>query len=317
MAHNHLKIFTGTAHPELAKQIAKSVGISLGSVDVRRFSDGEIGAKYNENIRGWDVFLIQPTLPPADNLLELLILIDAAKRASARRITAVIPYFAYARQDRKDQPRVAITARLIADLLEAAGADRVLTMDLHAPQIQGFFKIPFDHIYASKLFIDWFRKHPIRDLVIVAPDVGSTKLARFYASQLGTDFVVVDKERQHANQVQAMNLIGEVKGRQALIVDDMIDTGGTFVATVKLLLKRGAREIMAVITHPVFSGQAVKRIEASPVKAVGVCDTLPTPQQHLFHKIQLVSTAKIFAQAILSIHNNRSLSKLFIQQMKA
>lgn len=317
MAQNNLKIFTGTAHPELAKQIARAAGKQLGSVDVRRFSDGEIGVKYNENIRGRDVFLIQPTLPPGDNLLELLILIDAAKRASAQRITAVIPYFAYARQDRKDQPRVAITARLVADLLEAAGADRVVTMDLHAPQIQGFFKIPFDHIYASKLFVDWFRKHPIRNLVIVAPDVGSTKLARFYGNQLNTDFVVVDKERERPNQIREMNLIGEVQGRRALIVDDMVDTGGTFVATVELLLKEGAKEISAVITHPVFSGQAVKKIEASPIKVIGVCDTLPTPQRHLFQKIRLVSTAKIFAQAILSIHHNRSLSKLFVQQSKA
>jgi ribose-phosphate pyrophosphokinase len=316
VTQDQLKIFTGTAHPELARQIARAAGQRLGSVAVRRFADGEIGVKYNENIRGRDVFLIQPTQPPADNLLELLILIDAAKRASARRITAVIPYFAYARQDRKDQPRVAITARLVADLLEAAGADRVLTMDLHAPQIQGFFKIPFDHIYASKLYVDWFRSHPIRRLVVVAPDVGSTRLARFYASQLNTDFVVVDKERERPNRVRAMNLIGEVAGRRALIVDDMIDTGGTFVATVDLLLRKGAREIIAAVTHPVFSGRAVQRIEVSPVRAVGVCDTLSTPQRHLFRKIHLVSTAKIFAQAILSIHNGRSLSKLFVQQSR-
>jgi ribose-phosphate pyrophosphokinase len=260
--------------------------------------------------------LIQPTQPPADNLLELLILIDAAKRASARRITAVIPYFAYARQDRKDQPRVPITARLVADLIEAAGADRVLTMDLHAPQIQGFFKIPFDHIHASKLYADWLRENPIPDLVIVAPDVGSIKLARFYANQLDTAFAVVDKHREHANEVAECNLIGEVAGRPALIVDDMIDTGNTFVATIELLEREHATEIIAVFTHPIFSGNAVQNIEATKVKQIFVCDTLPTPQEHLFHKIRLVSTAKLFAEAILSIHHNRSLSSLFVQQLK-
>jgi ribose-phosphate pyrophosphokinase len=311
-----LKIFTGTAHPELAKRIAQEAGFELGAAEVKRFADGEIWVKFNENIRGRDVFLIQPTQPPAENLLELLILIDAAKRASARRITAVVPYFAYARQDRKDQPRVPITARLVADLIEAAGADRVLAMDLHAHQIQGFFKIPFDHIHASKLYIDWLRENPIPDLVIVAPDVGSIKLARFYANQLNTDFAVVDKHRERHDQVAEANLIGEVADRPALLVDDMIDTGNTFVATVEILKKRGAGEITALITHPVLSGNAVANIEASSVKEMFICDTIPTPQQHLFHKIRLMSTAKIFAEAILSIHHDRSLSSLFVQQLK-
>jgi ribose-phosphate pyrophosphokinase len=311
-----LKIFTGTAHPELAKRIAQEAGFELGAAEVKRFADGEIWVKFNENIRGRDVFLIQPTQPPAENLLELLVLIDAAKRASARRITAVVPYFAYARQDRKDQPRVPITARLVADLIEAAGADRVLAMDLHAHQIQGFFKIPFDHIHASKLYIDWLRENPIPDLVIVAPDVGSIKLARFYANQLNTDFAVVDKHRERHDQVAEANLIGEVADRPALLVDDMIDTGNTFVATVEILKKRGAGEITALITHPVLSGNAVANIEASSVKEMFICDTIPTPQQHLFHKIRLMSTAKIFAEAILSIHHDRSLSSLFVQQLK-
>jgi len=315
-ADEQLKIFSGSAHPGLAKRIAQEAGIELGSVERKRFSDGEIWVKFNENVRGCDVFLIQPTQPPADNLLELLILIDAAKRASARRITAVIPYFAYARQDRKDQPRVPITARLVADLIEAAGADRVLTMDLHAPQIQGFFKIPFDHIHASKLYADWLRENPIPDLVIVAPDVGSIKLARFYANQLDTGFAVVDKHRERANEVAESNLIGEVAGRPALIVDDMIDTGNTFVATIELLEREHATEITAVFTHPIFSGNAVQNIEATKVKQVFVCDTLPTPQEHLFRKIRLVSTAKLFAEAILSIHDSRSLSSLFVQQLK-
>ncbi|MBM3324347.1 MAG: ribose-phosphate pyrophosphokinase [Calditrichaeota bacterium] len=311
-----MKIFTGTAHPELAARIAKEAGLELGSVELKRFADGEIWVKFNENIRGRDVFLIQPTKPPAENLLELLILIDAAKRASASRITAVIPYFAYARQDRKDQPRVPITARLVADLIEAAGADRVLAMDLHAPQIQGFFKIPFDHIHASKLYIDWLRENPIPNLVIVAPDVGSIKLARFYATQLNTGFAVVDKHRERHDQIAEANLIGEVAERPVLLVDDMIDTGNTFIATVEILKKRGAREITALITHPVFSGDAVANIEASQVKEVFICDTLPTPQQERFRKIHLVSTAKIFAEALLSIHHDRSLSSLFVQQLK-
>lgn len=311
-----LKIFSGSAHPGLAERIAQEAGVGLGSVERKRFSDGELWVKFTENIRGCDVFLIQPTQPPADNLLELLILIDAAKRASARRITAVIPYFAYARQDRKDQPRVPITARLVADLIEAAGADRVLTMDLHAPQIQGFFKIPFDHIHASKLYADWLKENPIPNLVIVAPDVGSIKLARFYANQLNTGFAVVDKQRERANEIADANLIGEVANRTALIVDDMIDTGNTFVATIELLQREHANEVIAVFTHPVFSGKAVERIEATGVKQVFVCDTLPTPNEHLFHKIRLVSTAKLFAEAILSIHDNRSLSSLFVQQLK-
>jgi ribose-phosphate pyrophosphokinase len=311
-----LKIFTGTAHPELANRIAQEAGFELGAAQVKRFADGEIWVKFDDNIRGRDVFLIQPTQPPAENLLELLILIDAAKRASARRITAVIPYFAYARQDRKDQPRVPITARLVADLIEAAGADRVLAMDLHAHQIQGFFKIPFDHIHASKLYIDWLRENPIPNLVIVAPDVGSIKLARFYANQLNTDFAVVDKHRERPDQIAEANLIGEVADRPALLVDDMIDTGNTFVATVETLKKRGAGDITALITHPVLSGNAVANIEASEVTQMLVCDTIPTRQQHLFHKIRLVSTAKIFAEAILSIHEDRSLSSLFVQQLK-
>jgi len=316
VADEQLKIFSGSAHPDLAKRIAQEAGMELGSVERKRFSDGEIWVKFNENVRGCDVFLIQPTRPPADNLLELLILIDAAKRASARRITAVIPYFAYARQDRKDQPRVPITARLVADLIEAAGADRVLAMDLHAPQIQGFFKIPFDHIHASKLYADWLRENPIPNLVIVAPDIGSIKLTRFYANQLDTDFAVVDKHRERANEVAESNLIGEVAGRPALIVDDMIDTGNTFIATIELLEREHATEITAVVTHPIFSDKAVQNIEATKVKQVFVCDTLPTPQQHLFRKIRLVSTAKLFAEAILSIHHNRSLSSLFVQQLK-
>lgn len=307
-----LKLFTGTMHRVLGEKISRHLGQLLGQCEIRRFSDGEIGVQFEENIRGCDVFIVQPTCPPADNLMELLIMIDAAKRASARRITAVLPYYGYARQDRKDAPRVSITARLVADLLEAAGTQRVVTMDLHAPQIQGFFNIPFDHVHASRLFIELLLKHPIENLTVVAPDVGSTKLARFYANYLKTDFVIVDKMRTAPNKAVALNLIGDVEGRNCLIVDDIVDTGGTFSATVQMLGERGAKDIYASITHPVLSGKSTERIEASTIKCLWVCDTLPTPKEFLFSKICKISTAKLFAEAIRRIHHEESISHLFL-----
>ncbi|MCC6477405.1 ribose-phosphate pyrophosphokinase [bacterium] len=307
-----LKIFCGTAHRALGKRIATHLGLPLGEAKISRFSDGEIGVQFEENIRGRDIFIIQPTCPPAENLLELLIMVDAAKRASAARITAVIPYYGYARQDRKDGPRVAITSRLVADLLQAAGIHRILTMDLHAPQIQGFFNIPFDHLMASRLFVDMLSLHPVRDLTIVAPDVGSVKLARFYANYLKTDFAIVDKFRTGPNKAVALNLIGDVKGKNCLIVDDIVDTAGTLSATIEMLKDRGALDIIAAITHPVLSGAAVDRIESSSISALWVCDTLPTPQEHLFHKIQKISTAKLYAEAIKRIHREESISHLFL-----
>ncbi len=307
-----LTVFSGTAHHGLGLAIARELGQPLGQAAISRFSDGEIGVQFEENIRGHDVFLVQPTCPPADNLMELLIMIDAAKRASARRITAVLPYYGYARQDRKDAPRVAITSRLVADLLESAGAQRILTMDLHAPQIQGFFNIPFDHLMSSRLFVELLIRNPIDDLVIVAPDVGSTKLARFYANYLKTEFVIVDKLRTSPNQAVALNLIGEVHGKNCLIVDDIVDTGGTFVATVNMLRQHGGREIYAAITHGVLSGKAVDRIEASEVSRMWVTDTLPAPKEFLFKKIRKISTARLFAEAIKRIHLEESISHLFL-----
>ncbi|MCL4305993.1 ribose-phosphate pyrophosphokinase [bacterium] len=307
-----LKIFSGTAHRALGERIAAGLGQPLGEVKISRFSDGEIGVQFEENIRGRDVFLIQPTCPPAENLLELLIMVDAAKRASAARITAVVPYYGYARQDRKDGPRVAITSRLVADLLQAAGIHRILTMDLHAPQIQGFFNIPFDHLMASRLFIDLFSVQPVPNLVIVAPDVGSTKLARFYANYLKTEFVIVDKFRTGPNQAVALNLIGDVRGKNCLIVDDIVDTAGTLAATIAMLKDRGCLDIYGAITHPVLSGAAVDRIEASEITRLWVCDTLPTPREHQFHKISKLSTAKLFAGAIRRIHGEESISHLFL-----
>ncbi|RPH94053.1 ribose-phosphate pyrophosphokinase [candidate division KSB1 bacterium] len=309
-----LRIFSGTAHRALGEAIAHQLGLPLGQVAIRRFSDGEIGVQFLENIRGQDVFIVQPTHAPTDNLMELLIMMDAAKRASARRITVVIPYYGYARQDRKDAPRVAITSRLVADLLQAAGAQRILTMDLHAPQIQGFFSIPFDHIYASRLFADLLQVNPIENVVVVAPDVGSTKLARFYANYLNKDFAVVDKHRTGPNQAVALNLVGDVRGKNCLVVDDIVDTGGTFAATVAMLKDRGGLNIYAAITHPVFSGKAVERIEESDVTCLWVCDTLPTPKEHLFHKIQKVSTARLFAEAIRRIYSEESISHLFLER---
>ncbi|MFZ5434665.1 MAG: ribose-phosphate diphosphokinase [Calditrichota bacterium] len=315
-ALKELRVFSGTAHRALGESIAHQLGIELGKVSITRFSDGEIGVQFEENIRGMDVFLVQPTCAPADNLMELLILIDAAKRASARRITAVIPYYGYARQDRKDAPRVAITSRLVADLLEAAGAQRILTMDLHAPQIQGFFNIPFDHVYASRLFVELLRREPIDNLVVVAPDVGSARLARFYANFLNRDFAIVDKHRTGHNQAVALNLVGDVRGKNCLIVDDIVDTGGTFAATVAMLKDRGGLDIYAAITHPVLSGKAVERIEASEIKQLVVCDTLPTPKEHLFNKIRKLSTGKLLAEAVLRIHREASISDLFLDKPK-
>lgn len=311
---SRLRVFSGTAHRALGEAIARHLGVPLGKASISRFSDGEIGVQYEENIRGQDVFIIQPTNAPADNLMELLIMLDAAKRASARRITAVIPYYGYARQDRKDAPRVAITSRLVADLLEAAGTQRIVTMDLHAPQIQGFFNIPFDHLYASRVFIDLLELHPLENLVVVAPDVGSTRLARFYANFLNTDFAVVDKHRIRANQAVAMNLVGDVRDKNCLIVDDIVDTGGTFAATVTMLKERGGLDVFAAITHPVLSGKAVERIENCAVKCLWVCDTLPMPKAHLFRRIRPLSVAKLFAEAIRRIHNDESISGLFLDQ---
>ena len=255
-----LKIFTGRSHPVLATSIASSIGEKLGKCDIRNFSDGELWVKYNSNIRGDDVFIIQSTNPPAENLLELLVMIDAAKRASARRVTVVIPYFGYGRQDRKDQPRVSITAKLVANLITKAGADRVITMDLHAPQIQGFFDIPVDHLYSSAVFMPFLRRKKIPNLAVVSPDVGGIKLARAYAKRLQSDLILIDKRRPRPNVAEVMNIIGDVTGKNVLIVDDLVDIGGTFTNAVEALKKAGAKEVFGVCTHAVLSGNAIERI---------------------------------------------------------
>ncbi len=307
---SQLKIFSGRSSRMLAERIAEEIGESLGDCEIKNFSDGEIWVKYLENIRGNDVFIIQSTFPPSDNLMELLIMIDAAKRASARRITAVIPYFGYARQDRKDQPRVPITSKLVANLITVAGADRVLTMDLHAPQIQGFFDIPFDHLYSAVVLVPAIREIvDSEDFVVASPDIGGVKFARGYAKRLNAELILVDKRRTAHNESEVVNVVGDVKDRTVVIVDDIIDTAGTFVNAANALVARGAKRIMGACTHPILSGNAVERIENAPVEKIFVTDTVPLRSES--PKIEVRSVAKVFAEAVKRIHCNESLSVLF------
>lgn len=306
-----MKIFSGSTNKMLSEKIASYLGVSLGGITISRFSDGELGVKYDENIRGIDTFIIQPTIPPGDNLLELLLMIDAANRASAQRITAVIPYFGYARQDRKDQPRVALSAKLVANLINIAGADRVLTMDLHNASIQGFFDIPFDHLYGSVIFLDYIKEAGLRDLVVVAPDVGSSKRARAYANRLGVDFAIVDKRRTGPNRVEVVTLIGDVKNKDVVIVDDMIDTAGTLCQAAERILESGARQIIAAATHGIFSGDAIERIEKSVLAKVFVSDTISLPENKKIDKIEILTSAPLFGEAIKRIHSEESISVLF------
>ena len=304
-----LAIFAGRSNLALSRAIAESYGTNLGEVTIKSFSDGELYVKYEQSIRGEDIFLIQSTPPPGDNIIELLLLLDAAKRASVKRVTAVIPYFGYARQDRKDQPRVSIASKLMANVLVEAGADRILTMDLHASQIQGFFDIPLDHLYASRIFIEHFKKNPIENLVVVAPDVGSLKMARAYSKKLGATLAFIDKRRPKQNVAEVMNIIGEVKGKRVLIVDDLIDTAGTITNAAVALKERGALSVMATCTHPILSGPAFQRIEDSPIDELLVTDTVPLRKPS--DKIKVLSVASIFAEAIQRIHTNDTVSALF------
>lgn len=304
-----LKIFAGRFSNYLGKKISSRLNMVTGKCSIKTFSDGEIWVKYNENIRGSDVFIIQSTIPPADNLMELLIMIDAARRASARRVNAVIPYFGYARQDRKDQPRVSITAKLVANLITEAGADRVITMDLHASQIQGFFDIPVDHLYGSAVFMKKFKNLKLSNLAVATPDVGGIKMARAYAKRLNADLIVIDKRRPKPNVAEVMNIIGEVENKNILIIDDLIDTGGTFVNAVNALKKEGALEIYGACTHAVFSGESLDRINKSALKKLYVSDTLPLTYSSA--KIETISVADIFAESIIRTNKNKSISSLF------
>ncbi len=311
---DRLSVFSGNAHRKLAEDICTHLGIPLGDALVSRFSDGEVRVKINENVRGKDVFIVQPTCPPTnDNLMELLIMIDALKRASAKRITAVIPYYGYARQDRKDQPRVPITAKLVANLLTVAGADRVLTMDLHAGQIQGFFDIPVDNLYAINVFIGFLKEMNIPDLTIVSPDVGGIKMARSYAKKMGAGLAIVDKRRISPDQAEAMNILGEVKDRNLVIIDDIIATGGSLIEAVNALKKAGAKDIYAMITHGVLAGNALEKIENSKLKMLFVSDTIPQKEHP---KVRVISVASLLAEAIKRIHWEVSISCLFDQVVR-
>ena len=309
---SELKLFSGRSNTELAEKVAATIGQQLGKVEIRNFSDGELWVKYNENIRGDNVFIIQSTNPPAENLLELLIMLDAARRASARKITAVIPYFGYARQDRKDQPRVSITAKLIANLITKAGADRVITMDLHAPQIQGFFDIPVDHLYSSAVYTTFFAKKDIPQLTVVSPDVGGIKMARAFAKRLDAELILIDKRRPKPNEVEVMNIIGNALDRNILIVDDLIDTAGTFYNAVEALKKAGAKEIYGACTHPLFSGDAVSRIEATGIAKIYVTDSIVMHERWKANsKIEVLSVAELFGEAIKRAFHDKSISSLF------
>ena len=306
-----MKIFSGTSNKPLAEKIAQYLEMDLGNAEIKRFSDGEIAVKYDENIRGTDVFIIQSTNPPGDNLLELLLMIDAANRASAKRITAVIPYFGYARQDRKDQPRVAISAKLVANLISVTGVNRVLAMDLHNPSIQGFFDIPFDHLYGSVILLEGLKRAEMNEIIVVAPDIGSIKRARAYANRMGCDLALVDKKRSGPNQIETVTLIGDIRGKDVVIVDDMIDTAETLCSAAELLCQSGAREVIASCTHPILSSNAVDRIQESVITKVIVSDTILMPEEKKHDKIEIYTSAPLFGEAIKRIHNEESISSLF------
>jgi ribose-phosphate pyrophosphokinase len=305
-----VKIFSGTGSQELAQKIAQRFGAPIGKVNIQRFSDGEIQPVFLESVRGDYVFLVQSSFAPTDNLMEMLLMIDAAKRASAYKIIAVLPYYGYARQDRKDKPRVAIGAKLIATLLEAAGANRVITMDLHAAQIQGFFEVPVDHLDSSAIFIPYINDLKLQNLAFAAPDVGSTNRVREIASYFNAEMVICDKHRKRANEIASMVVIGDVTGKDIILVDDICDTGGTLAKAAGLLKEKGARSVRAMITHPVLSGNAYANIENSVLEELVVCDTIPLKQES--PKIKVISVADLFAIAIRNAYENKSITSLFI-----
>jgi len=309
-----LRLFSGNANIPIAEEICESLNITLGNVVIRTFSDGEIFVEIQESVRGMDVFVIQPTCPPVnDNIMELLIMIDALKRASAARITAVVPYYGYARQDRKVSPRVPITAKLMADLITTAGADRMLFMDLHAGQIQGFFNIPVDHLFATPVLLEYIKKEWINNLIMVSPDAGGVERTRAFAKRLNAEMAIIDKRRERPNEAEAMNIIGHVKDRNALILDDIIDTAGTMTEAANALLDKGANRVLACCTHPVLSGPSIRRIEESTIEKVVVTNTVPLGKEaKACKKIVVLSVAPLLAKAINSIHNEGSVSSLFV-----
>ncbi len=309
-----LKVFSGNAHPALAQEISEHLDVQLGEIQVGRFPDGEVRLQVMENARGADVFVVQPTCRPVnENLMELLLILDAFRRASAYQITAVMPYYGYARQDRKDQPRVPISAKLVANLLTSAGADRVLTLDLHAGQIQGYFDIPVDHLFATPVTVEYFRKLNLEDLVVVSPDPGGVERARAFAKRMEAPLAIIDKRREDAHVVEVMNVIGDVGGKTCLIVDDMIDTGGTLARSACALLEKGARKVYACCTHGVFAGDAIKVICDAPIEQVITTNSIPlSAEGEKCEKIKVLSVAQLLGEAINSIHGETSVSTLFI-----
>jgi ribose-phosphate pyrophosphokinase len=304
-------MLSGSANPSLAQEIAETLGMPLGGTTIRRFADGEIFVRIDENVRGRDTFIIQPTPPPAETVMELLLLIDAARRASAARVTAVVPYFGYARQDRKDQPRVAIGAKLVANMIEAAGADRVLGVDFHQHQLQGFFDVPVDHLYGAPVITRYFREKGLTNVVVVAPDVGSAKMARGFAKRLDGTIGIIDKRRPTANVSEVLHVIGEVEGRDCLIADDMIDTAGTMAQAVIALKERGARDVYCCASHALLSGPAVERLASAPLKEVVVTNTIAIPEAKRFPQLTILSVGELIARAIRYTHLNESVSSLF------
>ncbi|MGB9496320.1 MAG: phosphoribosylpyrophosphate synthetase [Deltaproteobacteria bacterium] len=314
MPIDHMMIFAGNAHPALAQEICDYLSMPLGRASVRTFSDGEVFVEIGENVRGADVFVIQPTCPPVDhNVMELLIMVDALRRASARRITAVLPYYGYARQDRKAAPRVPISAKLVADIITTAGARRVLAMDLHATQIQGFFSIPVDHLFAAPILLNYLRNRFPEEVVMVSPDAGGVERTRAFAKRLGAGLAIIDKRRDRPNETQVMNIIGDVKGKTAVILDDMVDTAGTLCKAAEALKEHGANEVHACITHPVLSGPAVNRIRESVLKSLVVTNTIPLREEaQKVDKIKVLSVSDLLGEAIRRIHKDDSVSSLFV-----
>jgi ribose-phosphate pyrophosphokinase len=305
------KLISGTANRPLGEEIARHLGVELCRVTLNRFADGEIFVRIDENVRGADVFIVQPTNPPAENIMELLLLVDAARRASAARITCVIPYYGYSRQDRKDQPRVSIGAKLVANLIQRAGADRVLGLDFHQHALQGFFDCPVDHLYAAPVFVAHFKKKHFTDLVVVAPDVGSAKMARGFAKKLDASLAIVDKRRPSPNVAEVLNVVGEVEGRDCLIPDDIIDTAGTVTETAGVLKRLGARDIYVCATHGLLSGPAVERLRQAPVTEVVITDSIMVPEAKRFERLRVLSVGELLAKAIRFTHSEQSVSSLF------
>ena len=306
-----LKILCGSANPRLGEEIARNLGVELASATVTRFADGEIFVRIDENIRGNDVFIVQPTNPPSDNIMELVLLIDAARRASAARITCVMPYYGYSRQDRKDQPRVAIGAKLLANMIVTAGADRVVGLDFHQHQLQGFFDVPVDHLYAAPVFVSHFRKKELGEPVIVAPDVGSAKMARGFAKRLNGSLAIIDKRRPKANVSEVVNVVGEVEGKHCILADDMIDTAGTVSEAARALKNLGALDVFVCATHALLSGPAVERLSNAPIKEVVVTDSIMIPEAKRFPQLMVLSVGELLGKAVRYIHSEQSVSSLF------